>query len=299
MSGLKIIKSGILSTIQDHGRYGYAHIGITQSGVADGYSSTWANKILLNASNTNLLEILLGGISLLSSVHSYISVCGAKAELSINGIVVDMWKAHEIHPNDRIDIGMAKSGLRVYLAIKGGFRLQKELGSYATTIKEGFYDKLASGDMLVCDEYSSSLICSTPQRYIPEFASQITLRVVLGYQSELFELEQIERFFGSSYKVSNSTDRMGCRLEGESIHIDTQIVSEAISYGAIQLPQDGQPIILLKERQTIGGYPKIGTILPMDCYRLAQARPNTIVNFQRVTISEAMEMTRELYTWMQ
>ena len=87
-------------------------------------------------------------------------------------------------------------------------------------------------------------------------------------------------------------------MSGESIEIDTQIVSEAISYGAIQIPPDGQPIVLLKERQTIGGYPKIGTLLPMDCHRLAQARPNTRVRFSRVELAEATELTKELYEWM-
>ncbi len=298
MNGLKVIKSGMLTLLQDNGRYGYADIGITQSGVADGYSSAWVNRLLLNESNTNMLEILLGNASFISTVHSYIAVCGAKVELSINGEVKAMWKSHQIKPNDTIEIGMAKSGLRVYLGIKGGFHIDPELGSCATTIKEGFFGKIAPNDMLPCDEYRDSLLTSTPQIHIPEFLDIITLRVVLGYQSDCFEPQEIEKFFSSPYTVSNQTDRMGCRLSGEQIAIDAEIVSEAISFGAIQIPKDGQPIVLLKERQTIGGYPKIGSILPMDCYRLAQARPSTTVTFKEVSLDEGMALTKELYRFL-
>ena len=298
MNALRVTKAGMLTLLEDNGRHGYAHIGITQSGVLDGYSATWVNKLLGNSSGTNMLEILLGNVSLVSTVDSYIAVCGAQAKLTINGIEHNMWKVNKIKAGDSIEIGVTQKGLRSYLGIKGGFLMEPDLGSCSTTIKDGFSEKIAIGDMLPCNEYKDSLLCATPQIHIPRFLDVITLRVVLGYQSEYFSAEQIERFFASAYTLSNQANRMGCKLEGEKIIAEKELVSEAISFGAIQIPKDGQPIVLLKERQTIGGYPKIGSVIPVDCFRLAQAKPGTTVAFKEVSLEEAIEQTKDLYKFM-
>ena len=300
MSGLRITKAGLLAQIQDRGRVGYGDIGITQSGAADGYSAAWANRLLFNTPDAPLLEILLGGMSFVSEVETTISLTGAQAELRINGTPQALWKTHHVKPGDSIEIGLASSGLRLYLAVKGGFGCTQELGSCATTLKEGMGAKAEEGDLLLCGHYSTLPIVSTPQNLIPEYLDVVTLRVVLGYQSEQFSAEQKEIFFSTPYQVTQATDRMGCRLEGEPIaYRGDELISEPIAYGSIQIPADGQPIILLNERQTIGGYPKIGAVIPMDCYRLAQARPGTTVAFQEIGLEEAVRVTQELMGFLE
>jgi len=299
MSGLRILKAGLLTQIQDRGRVGYGDIGITQSGVADGYSATWANRLLFNTPGTPLLEILLGGMTFVSEVETTISLTGAQVELRINGAPQALWKTYRIKPGDAIEIGLASSGLRLYLAVKGGFACTQELGSCATTLKERVGTKAEEGDLLLCSHYPTLPIVSMPQELIPKYLDVVTLRVVLGYQSDHFSTEQKEIFFSTPYQVTQATDRMGCRLQGEPITYEAgELISEPIAYGSIQIPSDGQPIILLNERQTIGGYPKIGSVIPMDCYRLAQARPGTTVAFKEIGLEEAVRVTRELMEFL-
>jgi len=295
MSGLRVTKAGLLTQIQDSGRLGYGDIGITQSGVADAYSAIWANRLLFNTPDTAVLEILLGGVTLVAEVDTFIALTGAQSTLQINGITQPCWRVHAIKAGDRIEIGMASSGLRLYLAVKGGFGCAKVLGSCATTLKEGFGEKLRVGDLLTCEAYLSAPLAATPPALIHQCRDVVILRVVLGYQSDLFSSEQKSTFFSTPYQVTQATDRMGCRLQGEPITYEgAELISEPIAYGSIQIPADGQPIVLLNERQTIGGYPKIGSVIPMDCYRLAQARPGTTVAFKEIGLEEAVEMTREL-----
>jgi len=299
MSGLRITKAGILTQIEDRGRIGYGDIGITQSGVADGYSAAWANRLLFNPSGTPLLEIVLGGVAFVAEIETAIALTGAVATLKINGIVQALWRVHLLKEGDSVEIGLASSGLRLYLAVKGGFRCHKELGSCATTLKEGFGAKVEKGDHLLCDPCTSLPIAAVPRNLIPEYLDVLTLRVLLGYQSEYFSDISKETFFSTPYQVTPATDRMGCRLQGEPIAYEGgELISEPIAYGSIQIPADGQPIVLLNERQTIGGYPKIGTVIPMDSYRLAQARPGTTVAFKEIGLKEAVEVTQELEGFM-
>ncbi len=295
MSGLRVTKAGILTQIEDNGRVGYGDIGITQSGVADRYSAAWANRLLFNKSDDAVLEILLGGAVFVAEAETAIALTGAEAMLKINGTVSALWRGHLLKKGDRVEIGLATNGLRLYLAVKGGFGCQQVLGSCATTLKEGFGRKVEEGDLLPCDTCTSLPAAVTPQALIPEYLDVATLRVVMGYQEVQFSASAKECFFSTPYRVTQATDRMGCRLEGEPISYEGgELISEPIAYGSIQIPADGQPIILLNERQTIGGYPKIGSVIPMDCYRLAQARPGTIVAFKEIGLEEAVEVTREL-----
>ena len=134
-------------------------------------------------------------------------------------------------------------------------------------------------------------------KYLPTYSDKLELRVVLSYQEDKFPKEQKDKFFSSSYEITNEFNRMGCKLKGEAIRCDIDgIVSEGISFGAIQIPSDGQPIILLKDRQTIGGYPKIGSVLGIDCFKLAQAKPKTQVLFKPISLQEAQELTRKFYS---
>jgi len=299
VSGLRVIKAGLLTQIEDLGRVGYGDIGITQSGVADAYSGAWANRLLFNAPNAPLLEILLGGVLLEAETDTMISLTGADAKLRIGGRECPLWRSHHVRKGEQIEIGMSKRALRLYLAVKGGFACEQNLGSCAVTLKEGMGRKVEQGDLLSCQSSKPLPQTATPQTLIPKHLDVLTLRVVLGYQSDLFAPSQRADFFSSPYSVTQATDRMGCRLKGESVQYEGgELISEPIAYGSIQIPSDGQPIVLLNERQTIGGYPKIGSVIPIDCYRLAQAKPGTTVAFREIGLEEGRKVTRAVLAFI-
>lgn len=299
MRHLKVIKAGLFTTIQDKGRYGYANKGITQSGVMDEISYNYLNKLLQNKEDTNSLEIAFGNIELYSDVETYICVTGAKCEFFINKQPKQNYKVYKINIGDTIKVGKILEGQIVYLSVKGGFHIEKELGSNSTTIKESIGglngDKLKNNDTLPCSTHHFTPLTKLKKRFIPRYEDneEIVLRVVLGYQEQNFKKDQKEKFFGSSYTITKEFDKMGCKLDGVPIVCDIKgIVSEAISFGAIQIPPNGQPIILLKNRQTIGGYPKIGFVIQKDCYKLSQMKIGSKVKFKQITLEKAIELER-------
>ena len=298
---LEIINNPILVMLQDKGRYGYSDIGVTNSGVMDEYAYYAANKMLGNSFDTNILEIAFSNVIFKANAPTQIAITGAICELFINDISKQCWQTHNVKAGDIIKIGKILKGIRVYLGVFGGFDIKKEFGSNSTTIKEnlgGLYgDKLKKGDILAFKEISCSFDARFKKELIPSYEDELILRVVLSYQSDLFANEEKEKFFSNSFTVSNDFNRMGCKLNGESILCDVNgIISEGISFGAIQVPSDGQPIILLKDRQTIGGYPKIGSVLAIDCFKLSQVKANTKIRFSEISIDEATKKTRRFYS---
>jgi biotin-dependent carboxylase-like uncharacterized protein len=300
MSQLKVLKAGIQTLIQDEGRFGLNHLGVSHAGYLDEYAALWANKLLDNDSNDPLLVILFGGVEFEAEAQTSISITGAKCEFYINDEPKDIWQNHIINAGDNIKIGKVLNGNRIYLAIKDGFHLAKELGSVSTSVKEGFGGldgaKIKTNSILT---YHPN-VYNTPKRVsesmIPNYEEELILRVVLSYQSEHFPKEELEKFFSSSFEVTPDFNRMACKLKGEPIACDIDgIISEGISFGAIQVPKDGQPIILLKERQTIGGYPKIGSVLPIDCFKLAQAKIGSFIRFEAIEINESQKKMKKFY----
>ena len=298
---LEIINNPILVMLQDKGRYGYSDIGVTNSGVMDEYAYYAANKMLGNSFDTNILEIAFSNVIFKANAPTQIAITGAICELFINDISKQCWQTHNVKAGDIIKIGKILKGIRVYLGVLGGFDIKKEFGSNSTTIKENLGglngDKLKKGDILAFKEISCSFDARFKKELIPSYEDELILRVVLSYQSDLFANEEKEKFFSNSFTVSNDFNRMGCKLNGESILCDVNgIISEGIAYGSIQIPKDGQPIILLKDRQTIGGYPKIGSVLAIDCFKLSQVKANTKIRFSEISIDEATKKTRRFYS---
>jgi len=291
MSGLEVLKAGIFTTIQDRGRFGYMNSGITQSGVMDEYSYNCLNELLQNKKDSNCLEIVFGNVEFKSSIKTFIASTGAKCELSINGKKKQNWKVYKIQVGDIISIGKILQGQRVYFGVKDGFVLKKELKSDSSTIKYNIgHEKLKNSDLLVCKEFDTIALKELKSRYIPEYKDELDLRVVIGYQIDSFPIKEQEKFFNLPFKITPSFDRMGCKLSGEKIKSKHEgIISEAISFGSIQIPKDGQVIILLKDRQTIGGYPKIGTVLPIDCYKLAQMKIGSTIRFKKIKLEDAIK----------
>lgn len=291
MSTFTILEGGILSLVEDFGRYGLCDKGITNSGVMDEYAYMILNSLLQNQPNTNCIEITMGGLKLEAKGSCVIAVTGADTGFCINSIKQNIWRTHNIKKGDILEFGYAKEGVRTYFGVKGGFDIEKELGSNSTTLKEEIGQSLKKGDLL---SFSNDETCDynvlLKEKFIPAYPKELEVRVILGYQNSFFKPEEIEKFFSQTYTISPQFNRMGYRLEGEEIKCEIGgIISEGISFGAIQIPKDGKPIILLKERQTIGGYPKIGSALPIDCFKLSQLKAGDKVNFKAIEIEEAQK----------
>ena len=293
MKGLKVIQPGIQSLIQDPGRYGFHNIGLTTGGPLDRRSFRWANRLCSNEETMAGIEIMVGGLVLESQISTQIAVTGADIALKINQQAVECWRSHNILPGDRIELGYASAGCRAYLAVSQGIQAQPTFNSVSTVVREGLGGleqdggTLKTGDILPCVSSDNQPCFSLPAVHRPIMEAEIVdLRVVLGYQEATFTHKQ--RFFNSEYTVSDNSDRMGYRLTGPAIKSSmTGMLSEGICLGAIQFPADGQPIILLSDRQTIGGYPKIGSVLSIDIDRVAQLMPGKKLRFNAIGIEQA------------
>ncbi|MEZ5448684.1 MAG: biotin-dependent carboxyltransferase family protein [Thiolinea sp.] len=259
---MKVIQPGVMALVQDGGRIGKHRIGLTTGGPLDRHAMDWANRLCGNAVDTTALEISIGGLVLEAQQDTVIAVTGADMPLSIGKQPRARWQTQPVKAGERIELGYAQQGCRTYLAVAGGFQVEPMFGSTATVVREklgGLHGKaLANGDVLPCPATAAGSIplqqLATEHR--PQYASSVTLRVIPGYQQAHFSAAQQALFFSSTYTVSEQCDRMGYRLEGQPVQADiTSMLSEGICYGAIQIPANGQPIVLLNDRQTIGGYP--------------------------------------------
>jgi biotin-dependent carboxylase-like uncharacterized protein len=205
---------------------------------------------------------------------------------------VEQWRTADIQAGDQLEIGFATCGTRIYLAVNDGFDITPSFGSSSTVLREKIGglngDRLQVGDHLPCAAKRLPRAYCLPESELPDYAAEVTLRVVPGYQQAAFNATQQWRFFNSEYRLTDRCDRMGFRLEGENVHSDiVGMLSEGICHGAIQIPADGQPIVLMNDRQTIGGYPKIGSVLALDTSRLAQLSPGDSVRFEAINIEQA------------
>lgn len=285
---LEVVQPGMLSLLQDRGRFGAHRIGLTNGGPMDPQAFQFCHQLLANDAGCTAIETSFGGAHFRVHVDTYICVTGADMPLSINGQEKPLWAVHPVTAGDEIRLDFAQSGCRSYLGVAGGFLIKPSFGSTATVVREHIGglsgDKLQAGDLLPCNEARDRKHLYLPSERQPHYHNSITVRVIPGYQQNSFSSVEQRRFFSSTYTVSDRCDRMGYRLEGPAIHCDIEgILSEGICFGAIQIPADGQPIVLLNDRQTIGGYPKLGSALSLDAARLAQLRPGDTVRFSPIS----------------
>lgn len=292
MSSFTVLAPGVLSLLQDLGRFGQAALGLTTGGPMDLQSAYWANRLLSNPQGSTLIECSVGGLQLKANGSSYIAVTGANAALTINGKAAQAWTTHKVSNGDVIELAMASQGLRCYLAVAGGFDVKPQFGSTSTVLREGVGglngNKLQAGDNLPAAQVTSLPRLQLPAQYRPQFNRILTLRLIEGYQAASFASTERQRFYLSSYQVTPQADRMGYKLKGSAIRCQqSQLLSEGICYGAVQIPPDGQPIVLLNDRQTLGGYPKIGSVLSLDCALLSQAGAGVEVYFTPISAEQA------------
>jgi len=296
----KVTQPGLLSLLQDLGRFGQHEIGLTTGGPLDSEAFLWANRILHNLPNACAIEVSYGGLQLLAQTNSYLCVTGAQLTLTINGVEKALWTSHKVMTGDEIKLGYSDNGCRSYLSVAGGFDINPSFGSSATVMREKVGGlngaKLAANDSLACANTTQLQRLELPQQHWPLYAQQskelqdgdTVLRLLAGYQHKLFDAATQARFYHGQYTVTDRSDRMGMRLEGPAVPCPSQkMLSEGICLGAVQVPADGQPIVLLNDRQTIGGYPKIGAVLACDTARLAQLRPGDTLRFEAVDLYQA------------
>jgi KipI family sensor histidine kinase inhibitor len=301
--GFIVRNQGLLTTIQDMGRYQYQAFGVPVSGAMDTYSLSLANILVDNDIGEAVLETTILGPTLEFTEDNIIAITGADLMPCVNGIDVSMNTAFLCHKGDILSFKGAVSGSRAYIAFAGGLAVPKVMGSKSTYIKAriGGY----KGRRL---EKNDELGFENPKLNIENLASRkinindqadnqiskkaIKLRVVMGPQEEHFTECGIKTFLNSTYTVSNEFDRMGCRLEGEKIqHIkDGNIISDGIAFGAIQVPSHGTPIIMLADRQTVGGYAKIANVISVDLPKIAQARAGDKIIFEKISVEDAQSL---------
>ncbi len=295
---LEVLNPGLLTTVQDAGRKGWARYGVPPSGPLDEVAFTAANILAGNSPDAAALEITLSGPLLRVARECLIAVCGATFDLWVGTLPVPLWHAVYVRAGRIITFGTRRSGARAYLAVSGGIALPPFLGSQATYLPGGFGGlegrALQAGDRLPLGETAVRDLLARagrvwPADRRPPYTSQPTLRVVLGPQDEHFTAEGLATFLNSTYRLTQDVDRMGARLQGPPItHRGiTGIVSDGVVTGSIQVPPDGQPIVMLADHQTTGGYPKIATVIRADLPLLAQLAPGDEVRFTAISLAEA------------
>ena len=295
MDVFRVVSPGSFTTVQDSGRYRFIDRGVPLSGALDLEAFRIANLLVGNPVDAAALEITMMGPALEVLGHEVdVALAGADTELTVNRQSVPRWQTVRVRQGDLIRIGRAKSGCRAYLAVNGGIDVPLVMGSRATCVKAriGGVDGrvLRKEDILrrFAGECLRYPLVFPPER-IPAYSAHIVLRAIPGPQDEAFG-KGIDTFFDSYYDITPEADRMGYRLRGPQVHHDEgypkSIISEPTIPGNVQMPADGQPIILLVE-QTTGGYTKIATVISSDLPKIAQARPGNRIRFQRVTLEEA------------
>lgn len=298
---IKVITPGMLSTIQDGGRKGFAAIGFNASGVMDVRSYHIANALVGNFTDEAVIEMTYLGGSFKFLESNYIAITGADMSPKLDGVPVEMYTTVFVKQDETLTFSAAESGMRAYIAVRGGIDVPVIMGSRSTNLKckLGGLDgrPLKAGDIVPCrdvyDEFHKHLIHSAPKE---DFGSdEITVRVLLGPQDDYFTDHGIKTFLNSTYTVTNESDRMGCKLSGEKIEYKNtvDIISDGIVFGSIQIPRTGNPIIMLADRQTTGGYAKIATVISVDLPLLAQARPGTKVRFELIDRQKAERLLKQ------
>jgi biotin-dependent carboxylase-like uncharacterized protein len=296
MKVFQTLKPGLFSTVQDLGRYGYLEYGVPISGAMDTFSLVAANLLVENNSNDACLEITLFGPELQALTRTQIAITGGAISPKINGQNAPTWQTLEIQENDVISFGKVESGCRVYLSIQGGIDTLLVLGSRSTNVRGGFGGingrQLKTGDIIEgFDRPFHKVEYSMPEDSVPQFTGQFKAYVILGPQTDMFTEKGVGTFLSNPYKVTSEADRMGYRLEGPTIEhkAKADIISDALLPGAIQIPKNGKPIIIMRDAQTTGGYPKIAAAITPDVSSLGQAKPNDMIEFSKITVSRARE----------
>ncbi len=295
MSALAVVVAGPMSTLQDSGRWGWQRFGVSPAGAMDAIAHAAANALAGNAPDAAVIEITLSGDTLEVEADSARIAVAAEAAIAFDGTAAPGWRSFTLRRGQRLAIGPVRRGARGYIAVAGGFAVEKQLGSRSVHARTGVGGApLKAGDRLALarPRAPDGPDVKLDGLALPYLAPPI--RVVLGPQDDRFTARGIETFLGGEYRVSAEADRMGYRLEGPEIEheggFDT--ISDGIVFGSIQVPGTRLPIVLMADRQTAGGYPKIATVASASLPTLAQLKPGDALRFAAVTPAEARDLLR-------
>ncbi|MCI0439749.1 MAG: biotin-dependent carboxyltransferase family protein [Chloroflexi bacterium] len=295
---LEIVEPGMLTTVQDIGRYGYQRFGVPVSGAMDTFALRAANLLVGNEDGAACLEITVLGPRVRFLADTWIALAGGDLTPTLDGEPVPMWKSVEVSSGSVLSSKGVRDGMRAYLAVAGGIDVPLVMESRSTYLK-GAIGGLA-GRALRARDVLSALEPRGPfvERSLsdpPAYGHEHELRVVLGPQDDAFTQRGMDTFLGSKYTISMQSDRMGYRFDGPAIeHVKgPDIVSDGTPLGAAQVPGDGKPIVLLADRGTTGGYTKIATVISADISELAQAMPGDTVTFKAIEIEAAHDILRQ------
>jgi antagonist of KipI len=308
---IRVIKSGALSTLQDLGRHGYQHYGVIADGAMDEWSHRIANLLVGNLESEATLEITLVGPSLAFDQEAVIAICGADLSPRIGERDVPLERAIRVRTGSVLEFGRRRSGCRAYLAVRGGYDVAPVMGSKSTFLRGGFGGfegrALRKGDVLAIGRSDSAVVgptqtgdeasfdtltVSSPTRGPGPAGDEISIRAVTGPQWSLFSEEAQRAFTTAKFTLTPNSDRMGYRLEGAKLATrePIEMISEGVSFGTIQVPPDGNPIILMADCQTTGGYPKIAQAAGVDLPRLAQMMPGQTMRFELISLDAAQRL---------
>lgn len=299
MTAIKIQAPGGFTTIQDKGRFGFQQMGVPISGVLDSFAFDMAN-LLVGNDDCAVLEITVMGPKLSIKKEMDIALTGAKMGMTINDKPVEQWKSIRVNPGDFLTISQVQQGCRAYLAVSGGIKVPRVMGSFSTYVggRIGGFQGRPLGKEDLLETHDAPLLTSPrtlPHEFIPKYPTHALIRVILGPQDHYFNLEETP-LWGTDYMVTTKADRMGYRLMGNPLPIrenmPKSIVSEPAMPGSIQIPPDGQPIILLVE-QTVGGYAKIATLISTDLSKVAQTTPGDTLVFKKIELKAAHALHME------
>lgn len=294
---IEVLNPGLLTTLQDLGRYGFQRYGVPPSGAVDPYALRMGNLLLGNEEGEAGLEVTLVGPTLQFEQECWIAITGADLSPRLNDAEAPLWETIPVASGDVLSFQSPRKGMRAYIAVAGGIDVPLVLGSKSTYLRANLGGlegrALARGDRL-----NIKTMCARhrrlPQEYVPCYELD-HIRVILGPDGGRFTPDGVNAFLSSEYKVLPESDRMGLRLQGPKVeHMrGADIISEPVCTGAIQVPGNGQPIVLLADRQTTGGYTKIATVISADLYRLGQAKPGDKISFQEISLEQAHRLLHE------
>lgn len=305
---ITVLHGGLLTTVQDLGRYGAQKYGVIVGGAMDSVSMRVANLLVGNSEGEGVLEITLFGTALQFEQDQLVAITGGDLQPAIDGQPAPMWRPVLIRKGSVLQFKSAIKGCRAYVAFAGGIDVPRVLESKSTYIRAGIGGlsgrALQKGDHLVCgsitgdtsrlfiqqlEKQKQAFTWSVDFTQFYSFENKRTIRVMHGSEFHRFSAKSLDIFYSTPYQITTKSDRMGYRLEGEPLNLSNRfdLLSEGVTYGTIQVPSSGQPIILMADRQTTGGYPKIGQVISADLPHLSQLQPNAEIRFIEASLEQA------------
>lgn len=302
---VEVRQGGLLTTVQDSGRFGYQQYGMPVAGAMDEFSYRVGNLLVQNHENSPSLEATIKGPELFFRGSAFIAVTGAPAAPQLNGKEIPMWKTVYVEDASTLSFNPLQEGCRFYIAVAGGFSIPPLMGSSSTYLRGalgGFKGRrLHKGDIIPLNEPAPGekdapkQLLRLKKDAIPLYSSHQVVRVVFGPQDDYFTSNALKYFEESSYTLSPQSDRMGCRLEGPLLQHSgkPEIISDGMPPGAVQVPGHGNPIIMLSDRPTTGGYPKIATVISADLPKASQLKPGDTISFEKVSLEKAQRIRKD------